>query len=174
MIHVIGQRELLAFEKVKPGDLVTFAYYGEKAIGIVLEFNEDREPLVGVLSSNSGLPMLLREDARGRCMTCGADWAIEPVETSLAVPGVVEVGRRAGLLALTSHGWLMNFAASGIDGSSRFKWEWWELYTLKRSNTDVGRAMLYDTWKIWAPITERDRAGVEPLISYHAVPTSVS
>ena len=51
MIHIVAQQKLVTFGKTDPGDLVTFTYDREAVIGIVLELNKDRDPLVGVLST---------------------------------------------------------------------------------------------------------------------------
>ena len=51
MSHIISHKKLVESETTKLGDLIEFEIHNERAIGIVLEHNEDKGTLVGLMIS---------------------------------------------------------------------------------------------------------------------------
>lgn len=168
MKHIIGNHELRQGETTEPGDLVVFSNDGERAIGFVMELDEDKQPLVAVLDSNFGLPRLLRLAHDKQCVTLGKDWAMGPVDDKTATPGHFEVGRRAGMLILSKTGWLMNFAVSGLDGFGRFNWVWVDLASYARVEKNVERGVAFASWQLWTDKADAGLPGRKPFLEYTA------
>lgn len=168
MKHIIGNHELRQGEGTEPGDLVVFSNDGERAVGFVMELDEDKQPLVAVLESNFGMPRLLRLAHDKQCMTLGKDWAMSAVDDKAAAPGHFEAGRRAGMLALTKTGWLMNFAVAGLDGFGRFKWVWVDLASYAKVEKTVDRGVAFPSWQLWVDKADAGLPGRRPLLDYTA------
>lgn len=170
MSHVLSQSELTRFQESEPGDLVCFEDFHEKAIGIVLKKNED-SVLVGALQNHQGSPNLIWNRNDMQCVKYGADWSIEPVDSVQVFPAPVEPNRRAGLIVLSTNGWFMNFVSGNIDAFGRFNSEWWSLNTYQALQGKLGRAAVYDRWKLWASIDDYERPHALPILEYEAKPT---
>lgn len=149
------------------GDLVVVSYENARTVGLIVEFNEDRDPLLGVLSGPFEIPHLLRETGDTLCMSYGKDWVLEPTDSQAAAPSHFETNRRAGLLVLTRNGWFMNFASSHIDQFGRFSWEWRDMEAFKQS-ARVEKGIVFDGWRLWSNIADRDHRNGRPLLSYKA------
>lgn len=172
MGRVLGPETLIKARDAKVGDLVVFTENGSRATAIVFEFNEDREPLVGMLEGDDR-PRRRRINDDELCANLGSDWLFEPGTGSATGPGHFDVGRRAGLLVLTRSGWAINFATSNMDALGRFSWEWRN----PASGVAVPRiekGQVVDHWKLWANEHDRDRSGSSPLLTYEAIATSTS
>lgn len=167
MGKLIGPNCLVKIDAAQVGDLVVFSYENAGGLGIIIEFNEDRGPLLGVLSSVYGIPRLVRLAGNTLCMNYGGDWVLEPIDAQMAAPSHFETNRRAGLLVLTKDGWFMNFACSYIDQFGRFNWEWRNMESFQQS-TQLGDGIVFDEWKLWLDLATRDHRNGRPLLIYKA------
>lgn len=122
MGRIIGPEILIRAKEAEVGDLLIFGESGVRATAIVFEFDQDRQPLVGMLEGDDR-PRMRRLHDDELCANLGSGWTIEPDAGSASGPGHFEVDRRAGLLVLTRSGWAMNFATSNPDFGGRFSWE---------------------------------------------------
>lgn len=169
---VLGPKTLIRAKETKIGDLLIFAENGGRAIAIVFEFNEDREPLVGMLQGDDR-PRLRRINDDELCANMGAAWLIEPENGSATGPGLFDVGRRGGLLVLTRSGWAINFATSNADALGRFSWEWRDPAS-GAAIPRIEKGLVVDRWNLWANEDDRDRSGSSPLLTYEAIATLTS
>lgn len=167
MGRVAGGGSLISFEKTAPGDFTVFSMDQRRACGIVLELNEDQDVLIGLIEGGYDVPQVTWRPGRDKCVSFGSSWVIDPVGVSIATVGEEAPRRRAGVLALASHGWLISFATSHVDPFGRFSCEWRSVKTLKKVDRS-GTAMFFDEWRLWTDEAERVLPGAKPLLSYRA------
>ncbi|MER8658650.1 hypothetical protein [Mesorhizobium sp. M0847] len=167
MGQIIGPDCLIRMDAAQVGDLVVFSYENARALGLILEFNEERGGLLAVLSSLFELPRMLRVTGDINCMNYGQDWALEPIDSQVATPSHFETNRRAGLLVLTKNGWFMNFASSYVDQFGRFNWEWRDMKAFTQS-ARLESGIVFDAWRLWASAADRNYRNGQPLLTYKA------
>ena len=168
MTHVIGQRELVKIGETSPGDLVVFSLNNNKAVGIVLELDDDQSALIGVLTSSTGAPCIDKQYEDTLCTTYKQDWVIEPIEDEASYPARVEIEGRAGLLALTTRGWIMNFVDGHISQNGHFNSTWREIDSCNEFQARISRAAIYQNWRIWVPRPNVDYKQSSPIVDFRA------
>ncbi len=171
-MKTVGHLELKPFSAAVPGELLVFGDE-RREMGIALALDERKGCLVGVFDSHGEAhPRMWRQDADHACLSLGTEWLFEPIHGDQSYPGPHEIMRRAGLLVLTTDGWLMNFATSEIDKSGQFAFDWWNL----ERNTPVSAlprsAVFFSEWHIWASAADRQAYRGEPVFSFKANPTA--
>jgi hypothetical protein len=165
---ISGGRTLGTFEQSKPGDVVRFAMGSSAALGIVVRAGGDQGTQVGLLKGGyHDMPHLQVRSSKDTCVNYGSDWVLAPTESDEAQPTHDGPGRRAGILALSARGWLMNFATSGVDHFGRFNWEWRDLASFEPVE-HPGETVYYDRWTLWPSETERLLPNAQCLLDYTA------
>ena len=171
-MKTVGHLELKSFSAVVPGELLVFGD-GRREMGIALAKDEGSDCLVGVFESHGEAhPMMARQSGDLECLSFGTDWLLEPVHGDQSFPGPHQILRRAGLLALTRDGWLMNFATSPIDRAGQFAFEWWNIGSNVLVSALPDRAVFFSEWHIWASAADRHEYRGEPAFSFKANPTA--
>lgn len=165
---------LLTFKSLgdaEAGELILLKGWKGACLAIVLEqmVNDTRVALLsGSMTSDWSLPChTVFERGRIQCLSYGHDWVIDAKAGAESYPGNVEFTTVSGALYQTPEGPSLILGRPKGDAFSTVAFD------LKRcllDDTPATKSAPFLSWKIWAPASDLNRAGVAPLFSFEHKP----